>query len=81
MSTYTTSWEGLSRNRQGECADGDQNCGLHLDRFSHEEILQELLGVFVRAGSLEIVVCDCGRKSEEELESGSRLKWVGSALW
>jgi hypothetical protein len=74
MSTYTTGWEGLSRNRQGECADGDQNCGLHLDRFSHEKILQELLGGSVRAGSLEIVVCVCGEKSEEELEGGRRLK-------
>jgi hypothetical protein len=74
MSTYTTSWEGLSRNRQGECANGHQNCGLHLDRVSHEVILQELLGVSVRAGSLEIVVCVCGGESEEEREGGRRLR-------
>ena len=43
--------------------------------------MQELLGVFVRAGSLEIVVCDCRGKSEEELEGGRRLKYVGGALW
>jgi hypothetical protein len=74
MPTYTASWEGLSRNRQGEYADGHHDCGLHLDRFSHEGILQELLGVCVRAGSLEIVVCVCGGKSEEEREGGKRLK-------
>ena len=42
--------------------------------MARRDLVQELLGVFVRAGSLEIVVCDCGGKSEEELEGGRRLK-------
>jgi hypothetical protein len=58
-STYTAGWEAgdLGDSRQGECADGDHGCGLHLDRLRHEGCLQKLLGECKILGSREMEFC------------------------
>lgn len=54
----TAGWQArdvLGDSRQGERADGDHDCGLHLDRLRHDGCLQKLVEVCRMLGSREMV--------------------------
>lgn len=57
--TYTTGWEtgDLGYSSQGECANGDHGCGLHLGRLRREGCLQKLLDECRMLGSRENEFC------------------------
>jgi hypothetical protein len=82
-STYTAGGEvgDLGNSGQGECADGDHDCGLHLDRI---EVRRMLAGVAKRvqdAGTKRDGVVCLGRRREDSWGRWMEGGEVGLALF